>query len=86
MQRFQILLRNKLNFKHHRLKRETLKDLSLKVCLLFDKCDLGVTVMPLKGGLGGLAHTEFGVSVNPIPTRGALHYIALLLAHPDLKT
>ena len=28
-------------------------------------------VMPLAGGQGGLAHPEFGSSVNPIPTWGA---------------
>ena len=33
-----------------------------------------------------LAHPEFGVSVNPIPTRGQIITTALLLAHPDLKT
>ena len=26
--------------------------------------------MLLAGGLGGLAHPEFGISINPIPTRG----------------
>ena len=32
---------------------------------------ISFTVMPLAGGLGGLAHPEFGSSVNPILTRGA---------------
>ena len=27
--------------------------------------------MPLAGGQGGLAHPDFGSSVNPITTRGA---------------
>ena len=33
-----------------------------------------------------LSHPEFGVSVNPIPTRGQIMPTALLLAHRDLKT
>ena len=49
---------------------------------------ISFTVMPLVGGLGGLAHPEFGSSVNPIPTEGGrlcpTHYI--LIAHPDSKT
>ena len=32
-----------------------------------------------------LAHPEFGVSVNLIPTRGQIMPIVLLPAHPDLK-
>ena len=34
--------------------------------------------MPLAGGL---AHPEFGVSVNPFPTRGQIMPTTLLLAH-----
>ena len=33
-----------------------------------------------------LALPEFGVSINPIATRGEIMPTALLLAHPDLKT
>jgi hypothetical protein len=34
-----------------------------------------------------LAHLEFGILVNPIPTRGTqIMPTSLLLAHPDLKT
>ena len=33
-----------------------------------------------------LAHPEFGISVNPITTRGQIMPTTLLLAHPDLKT
>ena len=29
-----------------------------------------LAVLPLVGGQGGLAHPEFGSSVNPITTRG----------------
>ena len=39
------------------------------------------------GGAGwALAHLEFGISVNPITTRGQIMPTILLLAHPDLKT
>ena len=33
-----------------------------------------------------LAHPEFGVSFNPIPTRGQIMFTTLLLVHADLKT
>ena len=38
-------------------------------------------MLPLVGGQGGLAHLEFGSSVNPITTRGA-DYAQRITASP----
>ena len=42
--------------------------------------------MPLAGGLGGLAHPEFGLSLPISNQRGQIMPNTLLIAHPDLKT
>ena len=41
--------------------------------------------MPLEGGQGGQAHPEFGSSVNPIPTRGAVYTLYITACPPGFE-
>ena len=62
----------RLCFSKKQRKQHTLEFSKFHSISFHMRCDstAPISVMPLAGGLGGLAHPEFGSSVNPIPTKG----------------
>ena len=79
----------RLCFSKKQRKQHTLEFSKFHSISFHMRCDstAPISVMPLAGGLGGLAHPEFGSSsVNPIPTKGGgadyAYRTTLLIAPP----